>query len=358
MSTATATKEQQKPKMSVSGNGPLTPAPAISQAMVAKEIEYVPLGAGSSIKLSIAAIRLILNPKTKSGRLASDEDVLKFMMLCKARQLDPYEGDAYMVGYEGQDGDQFSLITSIYAFLKRAEINPHYEGIESGVIVQVGEGGPIEEHHGDFLLAHEFLLGGWAIVHRSDRKYPKKTRVEFLKYSTGKSRWKADPGGMISKVAEMQALRDTFPTTLGGLYIEEEMPESPTTIQIKTPPSIPNQSTAQRIRNGIPKAEAQAPVPEDTKQVDESPAESNPPESPALADGEVPNEPSAPTGSDREQLELQDCRLFVAEELRRTGLDWGKKYQKILNNTPLENASLAQMKYALDEMAAKPDAKK
>src|ERR1019366_3544163 len=199
-----------------------TPAAANLPATVDRTIEYMPMGTNTPIKLSINIIRLILNPRTKSGTPAPDDQIMKFMMLCRARRLDPFEGDAYLIGYEGKDGDAWSLVTSIYAFLKRAEVNPEYEGIESGVIVQVGKDGPIEEHVGDFLQDHETLLGGWAIVHRSDRKFPNKKRVEYKRYSTGKSRWVADPGGMICKVAECQALRDTFPTTLGGMFVGEE----------------------------------------------------------------------------------------------------------------------------------------
>ena len=47
--------------------------------------------------------------------------------------------------------------------------------------------------------------------------------MKFSTYNTDQSRWKADPGGMIEKVAKSQALRDAFPTALGGLYVAEEM---------------------------------------------------------------------------------------------------------------------------------------
>ena len=198
-----------------------TPAAANLPAVPERTIEYMPMGTNTPIKLSINIIRLILNPRTKNGNIAPDDQVMKFMMLCRARRLDPFEGDAYLLGYEGKDGDAWSLVTSIYAFLKRAEVNPEYEGIESGVIVQVGANGPIEEHVGDFLQDHETLLGGWAIVHRSDRKYPNKKRAEYKRYSTGKSRWVADPGGMICKVAEIFSLKRQF--GISGLLTEDEM---------------------------------------------------------------------------------------------------------------------------------------
>jgi phage recombination protein Bet len=218
---STETKPRQQAAAPKADNG----AMVLNEGQANRAIEYVPLGAGDPIKLSVAILRLVLNPRTRSGRQAPDEQMMKFMMLCKARRLDPFEGDAFMIGYESGQADQpdqWSLITSIYAFLKRAEVNPEYEGIESGVIVKTANG-DIEEHIGDFLVDDETLLGGWAKVHRSDRRYPNHKRVEFKRYSTTKNRWKDDPGGMIVKVAECQALRDTFPTTLGGLFVSEEM---------------------------------------------------------------------------------------------------------------------------------------
>lgn len=286
MSTATATKERQQTYTRPADNN--TPV-SYGQATLAKVFEFVPLGAGESIKLSCDIIRLILNPRTKSGRTPPDDQVMKFIMLCQARRLNPFENDAYLIGYEGQDGDAWSLITSIYAFLKRAEVNPQYEGIESGVIVETKDGA-IEEHVGDFLRDDEKLLGGWAVVHRSDRKFPNKKRVEFKRYSTGKSRWQADPGGMICKVAECQALRDTFPTTLGGLFIGEEVDKEMRTIEPTQINVLPSKSGSLKPHtNGAPKA-VDAPTP----------ARQAEPDAAAADDGEILDE--APTDATPAQV--------------------------------------------------------
>ncbi len=227
-----------------------------------REVEYKPLGSDDGVRLSVAMIRNVFNPRTKNKKEASDEDIMKFIMLCKARRLNPFEGDAYLIGYDGNDGPQWSLITSIYAFLKRAEVNPNFDGMESGVIVQAPEG-EIVEREGDFVFPNEKLLGGWAKVHRKDRRFPNYKRVNFATYSTGRSRWKDDPGGMICKVSECQALRDTFPTTLGGLFVREEMER---TIDAPTaaPATVP--LTTGRIslrRQELPQADEQPAPPED-----------------------------------------------------------------------------------------------
>lgn len=47
--------------------------------------------------------------------------------------------------------------------------------------------------------------------------------VFFKEYSTGKNLWSSKPMTMIAKVAEMHALRMSFPEKLDKAYVEEEM---------------------------------------------------------------------------------------------------------------------------------------
>merc|ERR1711991_914366 len=61
--------------------------------------------------------------------------MMDFLMLCRARKLNPFEGDAYLVGYDSKDGAKFSLITSHQALLKRAELCQQFDGMESGLIL-------------------------------------------------------------------------------------------------------------------------------------------------------------------------------------------------------------------------------
>jgi phage recombination protein Bet len=143
------------------------------------------------------------------------------MMLCKAQSLNPWVNDAFLVGYDSKDGPSFSLIVSHQALLKRAECSPEYDGLESGVIVKVGD--QIIERPGKVTYEGERLIGGWGRVHRKDRKVTTYDSVNFKTYNTGRSRWAADPEGMIVKVAEAAALRKTFPSTLAAMYCAEEM---------------------------------------------------------------------------------------------------------------------------------------
>jgi phage recombination protein Bet len=183
---------------------------------------FVPFGAKEEIGLTVATIRTFIAGKTKKGYAPSDVQCLKFIMLCKARALNPWEGDAFLVGYDNEkEGPTFSLITAHQAFLKRAEGHPSYDGMESGVIV-LNKDGDEEERQGDFLREGERLLGGWAKVHRKDRKVPKYERVELKVYYKDNPFWKRDPAGMIVKTAESHSLSGSFPNTLGGMVLEED----------------------------------------------------------------------------------------------------------------------------------------
>ncbi len=193
-----------------------------------KEVEYEVLG-GEIVRLTIGMVRRFLTSPTKKGHAASDADVMKFMMLCKARMLNPWEGDAYLLGYDTDDGPVFNLITSVQAMLKRAEACDDFDGLESGIIVlqeSVVDGIKVIttiERQGAFRLGNETVVGGWAKCYRKNRKIPFYQSVTLSVYDTQRSRWKKDPAGMIQKVAKCAALRDAFPAILAGLKSRDEM---------------------------------------------------------------------------------------------------------------------------------------
>lgn len=185
-------------------------------------ITYVPLGEREEIYLTLDRVRQFLCVPTKSGVMPTNEQIVKFMMLCKAQSLNPWVNDAYLVGYDGRDGAQFSLITAHQSFLKRAEASPEFDGMESGVVVRIGDG-ELTYREGDLVIKGETLVGGWARVHRRDRKIPSFEALNLETFNTNRSRWLADPAGMIVKVAEASALRKAFPSTLAAMYCREEM---------------------------------------------------------------------------------------------------------------------------------------
>jgi len=200
---------------------------ALLAEMLDKTTEYVPFMSKETIRLTPRMVQQFLCSRTKKGHVCDERQAARFVMLCKARGLNPWEGDAYLVGYDSDDGPTFSLITAHQAFLKRAETHPEYDGMESGVMVQKTgeEEAPIEELIGDYIPNGRTLVGGWAKVYFKHRKVPMYKRLAFAVFNSGYSRWKKDPAGMIVKCAESDALRSSFPNTLGGMYLDGEMPQ-------------------------------------------------------------------------------------------------------------------------------------
>lgn len=204
----------QKPTTAVSTTKPEKPDD--------KAVEYVPFGASDKIRLTASMIRQFIAVPTKSGALPSERDAIRFIMLCRGKRANPFEGDCFLIGYDSQNGPSFSMVCGVELFMKRAEQSEYYDGQESGVVIADSEN-RITERPGALVLKGEKIVGGWARVYRKDKGRPEYKTVSFDTYNTGRSRWEKDPGGMISKVALSQALRGAYPTALGGLYTQEEM---------------------------------------------------------------------------------------------------------------------------------------
>lgn len=150
-----------------------------------------------------------------------------FTELCKARKLNPFLKEAYCIKFGEQPAQ---IVVGKDAVLKRAILNPDYNGMESGVIVQVKETGEIIERKGTFYLkVEENIVGGWAKVYRKNWDYPTYCSVAFdevaqtKKDGTLNSNWSGKGATMVEKVAKVRALRETFIEDLGGMYEAEEM---------------------------------------------------------------------------------------------------------------------------------------
>lgn len=194
-----------------------------------KAVEFIPFGAKDKISLTMGMVQKYIATPSKSGKIPTKRDCIHFLMLCKARGLNPWEGDCFMVGYDNRTTKEttFSLITAQQAFLKRAELHPEHDGMESGVIVQYEDGG-VGEVPGDLVLPGWTLVGGWAKVHSKDKTHPVYRRLDVSRYKPKyyNKFWDdkdGNPAMMIVKCAEADALRSAYPTKLGGLYLREEM---------------------------------------------------------------------------------------------------------------------------------------
>ncbi len=156
----------------------------------------------------------------------TNQEFKLFTELCKVRKLNPFLREAYLIKYKA--GTPAQLVVGKDAILKRAVLNPNYDGIESGIIVKK-EDGSVEEKQGTFRLGEEILVGGWARVFRKDWSHPTYSSVSFneVAQKTGQgqlnSNWNNKGATMVEKVAKVRALRETFVEDLAGMYEAEEM---------------------------------------------------------------------------------------------------------------------------------------
>ena len=147
-----------------------------------------------------------------------------FINLCRFSGLNPWLKEAYCIKYGSEPA---TMVVGKEAFQKRAEANPHFDGAEAGIIV-ADEKNVITYRKGTMKLPGEQVIGGWAEVWRKDRSRSCRIEVSFEEYVGRKKdggisgQWAKKPATMIRKVALVQALRESFPSSLGGMYIAEE----------------------------------------------------------------------------------------------------------------------------------------
>ena len=177
-----------------------------------------------NVQLSINLVRRYLSGDNPN---VTESEIIYFMKLCKARGLNPYIRDAYLIKYGNQPA---AIIVAKDAVEKRAIQNPEYDGKEVGIYVENKETGELIKREGSILRKNkEELVGAWCTVYRKDWKYPITKEVNFDEYiqkkkdGTPNTNWENRPVTMITKVAKAQALREAFIEELSGMYEAEEM---------------------------------------------------------------------------------------------------------------------------------------
>lgn len=157
--------------------------------------------------------------------LASDQEIMYFLQLCKAQNLNPFLKEVYLIKYPNYPA---TIVTGKETFTKRAARIKEFLGFKAGVIYGIGE--DIRYKEGAFIPPGGKLLGGWADVKRSDKPDPFRSEISLDEYIQTKNDgspnkfWKEKAATMARKVALVQALREAFPDEFEGLYSPEEMP--------------------------------------------------------------------------------------------------------------------------------------
>ena len=175
-----------------------------------------------TIAMSVADVLKWVAPE------APQHEAFKFLMVCRAAQVNPFLGEAHLVPM----GPKWATIIDKSGWFRRVEQHPAYDGIEAGIIIQEldqttkpPKRGRIFDVEGTFLPPNHVVVGGWAKVHRRDRKYPAVARVSITEYMRESATWKQITCTMISKVAKVQALRESGLAFIGG-YDPAELPST------------------------------------------------------------------------------------------------------------------------------------
>jgi len=148
-----------------------------------------------------------------------------FTELCRARGLNPFLKEAYLIKYGNEPAQ---LVVGKDAIERRAILNPQYDGKKTGIIV-ADKDGNIVERKGLFYAEEETVVGGWAEVYRKDWTHPVYVSVsvkeseQIKKDGSRNHMWQTKTATMIEKVAKVRALREAFVEQLGGMYDADEM---------------------------------------------------------------------------------------------------------------------------------------
>ncbi len=155
----------------------------------------------------------------------TDQEVAYYIQLCKARKLNPFTKDCYLIKYGSEPA---TMVVAKDALERRAVKHEKYNGKKVGIYVVNSEGEFIKKEN-SILLKDEELVGAWCEIYRKDWEFPVKVDVNFEEY-IGRKRdgspnvnWANRPVTMITKVAKAQALREAFIEELSGMYESAEV---------------------------------------------------------------------------------------------------------------------------------------
>jgi phage recombination protein Bet len=156
---------------------------------------------------------------------ATDDEFKTFMYLCKTYDLDPLKKEIYFIKY----GSKTTILTSRDGYLKIANLNENFDGIESDLVYQGDvltkrDDGSLHIAYGQEHLTFDKskLTGAFCSVFRKDREKATTVFVSIKEYYKKEAPiWQQYTNAMILKVAEAMALKRAF--AISGLTTKEEV---------------------------------------------------------------------------------------------------------------------------------------
>lgn len=164
----------------------------------------------------------------------NDTQFKQFVAVSLAFGLNPWKKEVHPVVYKNKDGSyDLSIVTGYEVYLKRAEMNPNYDGFniefnggfKRGKVTKQGKTGSWQVD----ALIPDGEVSCICTVYRKDRAHPTREEVFFDEYDQGNSMWQTKPRTMLKKVAIVSAFRKAFPFDFGGMpYTSDELPDNMT----------------------------------------------------------------------------------------------------------------------------------
>lgn len=176
------------------------------------------------VKLSPSIVKNYL--VNGNGENITNQEVNYFMHLCRARKLNPFTKEVYLIKYGSQPA---TMVVSRDALEKRAIQHKDYDGKKVGLYVLNKETNALEKRDSTiYMKDREEIIGAWCSVYRKNWTNPVTVEVNFEEYvqrtkdGNPNTNWANRPVTMITKVAKAQALREAFIEDLEGMYEAEE----------------------------------------------------------------------------------------------------------------------------------------
>jgi phage recombination protein Bet len=149
---------------------------------------------------------------------ADDNELAMFLHIANTYGLDPFLKEIF---YSEQ---MKTIITSRDGYLKVAQRDPDFEGIQSMAVCKNDD---FSVDMVNNVVNHSFgkgergdVIGAWAVCYRKGRK-PVIAYADYAEYNRGNQIWKTYKSAMCCKVAEAFALKRQF--GISGLVTQEEM---------------------------------------------------------------------------------------------------------------------------------------
>jgi phage recombination protein Bet len=161
---------------------------------------------------------------------ASTADLAVFMHYCQKTGLDPFSKQIYMICRREKQGDQWVDKQTIQVGIEGFRVIRDRAAARLGIEVEYEDTIWYDVNGGEHRIWLQAAppAGCTVTVLKNGRRYP--GTLVFSEYvqprnGTPTGKWRDAPAHQIEKCAEAFALRRAFPHDLGGVYIEDEMPQ-------------------------------------------------------------------------------------------------------------------------------------